>query len=215
MAKKVNKPVAKSEDRYTTPKGVGIYPWVFKQDEVQEAYSLLLAVDPENPELEDFKKTVKDFGKDAFNSQFPSDLTWCIRGGADWLSAKKKPPTGKIADVIERSVLIKAKSVYMPTVSIVKGGKLVTVENDFDKKQIYSGMVCAMEGTLAAFDGQYPAVTFWFNQVAKLGAGEKIGGNFDPNKTFGGMYDPDDDSVGAGQSDTEDRSGDLDDEIPF
>jgi hypothetical protein len=215
MSKKVNKPIAKSEDRIRTPKGIAIYPWVFKKDEVQDAYSMILAVDPENPELEDFKNEVKKFGRDAFSSRggFPDDLVWCIRDGASFVAAKKKPPTGKILDLMERSILIKAKSVFMPTVSLVKGGKLVEVEDDLDRRQIYTGMVGAMEGTLAAFDGQYPAVTFWFSQVAKLGKGEKIaGGSVDPNKSFGGMYDPDDDNVGAGQSA---NSGDLDDEIPF
>ncbi len=214
MTKKVNKPIAKSEDRLTTPKGIAIYPHVFKKDEVQDAYSMLLCVDPQDPAFTDFRNAVKEFGKAAFAPKggFPSDLTWCIRDGAQYVASKKKPPTGKIADLMTKSMLIKAKSVFMPTTSIMKGGKFVEVDDDMDRKQIYTGMVAAMEGTLAAFDGQYPAVTFWFSQVAKMGKGEKIGGNFDPNKTFGGMYDPDDDDVGSGEAA---EAGGLDDEIPF
>ena len=141
MAKKVNKPIAKSEERITTPKGVAIYPWVFKKDEVQDAYSMILAVDPENPALEDFKNEVKAFGKEAFAGRgFPDDLTWCIRDGAAFVAAKKKPPQGKLADLMERSILIKAKSVFMPTVSLVKGGKLVEAEDDMDRRQIYTGV---------------------------------------------------------------------------
>lgn len=216
MSKKVNKPIAKSEDRLTTPGGIAIYPWVFKKDDVQDAYSMILAVDPEDPKFIEFRDKVKEFGRNAFAPKggFPDDLTWCIRHGATYVANKKKPPVGKIADLMNKSMLIKAKSVFMPTTSLVKGKTFVEAEDDMDRKQIYTGMRAAMEGTLAAFDGQYPAVTFWFSQVAKIGKGEKIGGSFDPNKTFGGMYDPDDDNVGAGASD-EGSSGDLDDEIPF
>lgn len=216
MAQKPNPPILKGEEKLVTPKGQIIYPWVFKKDEVKEKYACLLAVDPENPALPAFKEAVKAFGRKAFEplGGFPKGLVWCVKGGEQWLAEKEKPPVGKLADLIARSVLIDARSVYIPTVSIIKGEKLVEVENDLDRKQIYTGMIGAMEGKLAAFSGKYPAVVFWFSQLAKLGQGEKLGGNFDPNKTFGGMYDPDDDTVGEGQGGAG-KGGDLNDEIPF
>lgn len=205
----VNAPVAKSEERIRTPKGIMIYPWVFAKDKLQDKYSMMLAVDSDDPQTVEFKKQVASFGKKAFNGDFPKGLSWCIRDGNEWMAAKNNPPTGKLAEAVKDKTLIVMKSDYAPTASHVQGGKLVVIEDEIDRKAIYAGAVGAAQGVLAAFDGKYPAIVFWFSQVAKLAAGEKIGGS-DPNKTFGDMYDEDDDSVGAGAA-----VDDLDDEIPF
>lgn len=210
MAKNMNAPLAKSEDRVRTPKGVLIYPWLFKKDAMQDKYCAILAVDPDEPSLAEFKKTVRNFGTQAFDGKFPKDLSWCIRDGDAWLEAKDKPPVGAVAAAAKGKVLIVMKSEHAPLVSFPQGGKFVTVENAEDEKQVYQGCLAAAQGVLAAFNGKYPAVVFWFSQVAKVGKGEKIGGA-DPQKTFGDMYDADDDSVGAGAAST----ADMDDEIPF
>lgn len=207
MAKNVNAPIAKSEDRVRTPKGRIVYPWLFKKDTMQDKYAMLLVCD-DGPDLEKFKAEVLAFGKKAFEGNYPDDLTWCVVSGEKWLAQKTKAPTGKLADVIAGKTVIKMKSDYAPAVSIVKAGVLEVID-ETESRAVYSGAVGAAQGVLAAFNGKYPAVVFWFSQVAKLADGEKITGT-DPNKAFGDMYDADDDSVGAAET-----GADLDDEIPF
>jgi hypothetical protein len=210
MAQNTNPPIAKSEDRLRTPRGTIIYPHVFTKDKVQDRYTSILVVDPTTDAFAAFRNDVKAFGKKAFNGDFPDGLSWCVRDGNKWMASKGKPPMGKLAELIKDKSIIMMHSNYMPTVSHVQGGKLVVIEDELDHKGIYTGMEGAAQGVLAAFNGKYPSVVFWFSQLAKLGAGEKIGGG-DPDKTFGGMYDPDDNKVGAGQA----GGADLDDDIPF
>ncbi len=207
MAKNVNAPIAKSEDRVRTPKGRIVYPWLFKKDQMQDKYAMLLVCEDSN-ELTEFKNVVRTFGTKAFEGTFPDDMTWCVIPGDTWLKQKDKPPTGKLADAIAGKTVIKMKSDYAPAVSIIKAGVLEVIEEG-ESRAVYSGAIGAAQGVLAAFNGKYPAVVYWFSQVAKLGDGEKLTGT-DPNKAFGGMYDPDDDSVGAAET-----GADLDDEIPF
>jgi len=211
MAKSPNPPIAKSEDRLRTPRGTWIYPHFFEKDQVQDKYSGILVVDPADPEFIKFKKEVAAFGKKAFDGDFPKDLSWCIRDGDEWMAAKNKPPQGKLAELISGNSVIIMKSDYPPTASYQKSkGDFPVIE---DKKEgdklIYTGCVGAAQGILAAFNGKYPAVVFWFGSATRLAPGEKIGG-VSHDKTFGDMYDDDDDKVGAGPT-----GSDLDSEIPF
>lgn len=210
--KSVNPPIAKSEEQVRTPTGRLIYPHLFKLDEVAGKFTAFLAVDPDAPGMADFKAKVAGFGKKAFGDDRPENLTWPIIDGDKWADNRNKPITGAVREAVRGKVMIKLSSVYPPTVSYPEDGKLVNVMDKAGEAKVYMGCKAAATVTLAAFRGRYPAVVCWMSQVARVGAGEKIGG-VDPNKAFGDLVDKDE-ALPANEGPWPAKA-DLDDEIPF
>lgn len=216
----INKPVLKQDfkDALMTPKGVWIYPKFFEKDRVRKKYTGILACDPNDPDYKAFADAVKAFRDQAYGNDLPKGLTLCVRDGKKWNQAKNTPVKGKVAEIVENSKLIIMHSDNMPGVGVPQDGQIIEAdpENAKHRSLIYTGCVGAAKGILVAFRGQYPAVSLWFSEASRLAPGEKLGGR-DVSRTFGSMYNPDDDNVGAEldapmDEDSDDSSGQLDDD---
>lgn len=170
-------------------------------------FSVRLGIPNESSEVEAMKAKMAEAARAKWPSRPLAELKFPITFGekaAEKSAAKKKDGKFYLGNVV-----LTARSKYPPVLSVLEGGKIVTLDSDGlkakYKNKFYNGCYVAASVNFVAYEGEMGAdgVTAYIQSVLWVKDGERIGGR-DQAEVFKSYM---------GTTTDEDPMGD--DEIPF
>src|SRR5579859_7428900 len=177
----------------------------------KKKYSLNLELEPDGDTLKAFKAEAVKVARAKWPGVDLATLKFPFTNG-DTLAEKAKAK-GKDREFSRGKVVFTARTEFQPTLSVLKGGKIVDVDGEAKaeiKKLFYNGTSVLAEFQFKAYDAVNedgkPGVNAYVNKVLSLNRGKRLTGGASSEEAFKDYI---------GQVSDYDPTANLDDEIPF
>lgn len=170
-------------------------------------FSITLMIPPDYSDLPGLKGKIAEAARSKWSTRALSELKFPLGSGDK--AAEKAKARGKNRDFMKGLLVLTARSKYPPTLSVLEGGKIITLESDAlkakYKSKFYSGCFVAASVNFVPYDADDgdDGVTAYIQSLLWVKDGERIGGR-DQDEVFKSYM---------GTTTAEDPLGD--DDIPF
>lgn len=170
-------------------------------------FGLTLMMEPDYSALPALKAKIAEAAKSKWPSRPMSELKFPLSSGDK--AAERAIAKGKNRDFMKGKIVLTARSKYAPTLAVLEGGRIITLESDAlkakYKSKFYSGSFVAASVNFVPYeaDDGDDGVTAYLQSLLWVKDGERIGGR-DQAEVFK-----------AYQGTTTAENPLADDEIPF